>query len=57
MRHRDLPRDTPIEALADYFAAIMSGMAVLAKVGVPESRLLAAIEHALCALPDADEGV
>ena len=52
LRKRTLPEDTPIEQLADYFTAIMSGMAVMAKVGVTTNRLFDTIEHALCVLPD-----
>jgi len=55
MHHRNLPEDTPVEQLADYFTVIMSGMAVMAKVGVSESRLFDAIEQALCVLPDSGE--
>ncbi len=54
VRHRHLPEDTPIEQLADYFSAFMSGMAVLAKMGVSSDRLLDTIEHALCVLPCID---
>ncbi len=52
LQHRNLPEHTAIEQLADYFTAIMCGMAVMAKVGVTEQRLFDAIEHALCVLPD-----
>lgn len=55
LQHQKLPENTPIDQLADYFTAIMSGMAVMAKVGVSESRLLDTIEHALCVLPDSSE--
>lgn len=51
LQHRNLPQDTPIEQLADYFTAIMSGMAVMAKMGVSADRLFDTIEHALCVLP------
>lgn len=52
--NRNLPEDTPIEQLADYFTAVMSGMAVMAKLGVTEERLFDIIEQALCILPDVD---
>lgn len=50
-RRGRLPQGTRIQALADYFAAFMSGMAVMAKLGFGEERLFAPIEHALRALP------
>ncbi len=46
-----LPADSSVEQLADYFMALMSGMAVMAKVGVPKTRLFATIEQALRVLP------
>ena len=49
---RHLPRQTPIEPLADYFTTLMCGMAVMAKLGITEERLYATIEQALCALPE-----
>jgi AcrR family transcriptional regulator len=52
LRQRNLPRDTSIEKLADYFTAVMCGMAVMAKVGVTKVRLFDTIEQALCALPE-----
>jgi AcrR family transcriptional regulator len=52
LQHRKLPKGTPIEQLADYFTAVMSGMAVMAKVGVTKSRLFNTIEQALRVLPD-----
>jgi AcrR family transcriptional regulator len=51
LRRRNLPEDTPVAQLADYFSVVMSGMAVMAKMGVTSDRLFDAIEHALCALP------
>ncbi|MCO6414335.1 MAG: TetR/AcrR family transcriptional regulator [Thiogranum sp.] len=51
LQQRNLPGDAPVEQLADYFTAIMCGIAVMAKVGVTEQRLFEVIEHALCALP------
>lgn len=54
LRRRKLPEGTPVGELADYLAAFMSGMAVLAKTGVSADRLFAMIEHALRALPDPD---
>ena len=51
LRRRNLPEGTSIEQLADYFTAIMCGMAVMAKVGVTRDRLFDTIEQALCALP------
>ena len=52
LQQRNLPKDTPVEQLADYFTAIMCGMAVMAKVKVTKKRLFNTIEHALCVLPD-----
>jgi AcrR family transcriptional regulator len=52
LNKRNLPAGTPVEQLADYFTAIMSGMAVMAKVNVGKDRLFKTIEHALCVLPD-----
>jgi len=43
---------TPVEQLADFFTTIMTGMAVMAKVGATQERLFDTIEHALCVLPD-----
>ncbi|MGV6826150.1 MAG: TetR/AcrR family transcriptional regulator [bacterium] len=54
LRQRNLPEDTPVEQLADYFSAFMSGMAVMAKMGVSSDRLFDTIEHALCVLPGSD---
>jgi AcrR family transcriptional regulator len=53
LQHRNLPEGTPIEQLADFFTTIMSGMAVMAKVGATQERLFDTIEHALCVLPEA----
>lgn len=55
LRHRNLPEHTPVEQLADYFTAIMCGMAVMAKVGVTEKRLFDTIEQGLGVLPDAHD--
>jgi len=52
LQRRNLPVGTPIEQLADFFTTIMTGMAVLAKVGATQARLFDTIEHALCVLPD-----
>lgn len=54
LRQRHLPEGTPVEELADYFSAFMSGMAVMAKMGISSERLLDTIEYALCVLPSAD---
>ena len=51
LQRRNLPEDTPVEQLTDYFTAMMCGMAVMSKVGVTAERLFDAIEHVLCALP------
>ena len=48
----NLPVGTPVEQLADFFTTIMTGMAVMAKVGATQERLFDTIEHALCVLPD-----
>jgi AcrR family transcriptional regulator len=55
LQQRNLPEHTPVKELADYFTAVMCGMAVMAKVGVTEHRLFDTIEHALCVLPDSRE--
>lgn len=52
LQRRNLPVGTPVEQLADFFTTIMTGMAVLAKVGATQERLFDTIEHALCVLPD-----
>jgi AcrR family transcriptional regulator len=53
LQHRNLPVGSPIEQLADFFTTIMTGMAVMAKVGATQERLFDTIEHALCVLPAA----
>jgi len=52
LKQRKLPAGTPVGQLADYYAAIMSGMAVMAKVGVSKERLFRTIGQALTVLPD-----
>ena len=52
LQRRNLPVGTPFEQLADFFTTIMTGMAVMAKVGATQERLFDTIEHALCVLPD-----
>jgi len=52
LQRRNLPVGTPVEQLADFFMTIMTGMAVMAKVGATQERLFDTIEHALCVLPD-----
>ena len=52
LQRRNLPVGTPTEQLADYFTTVMTGMAVLAKVGATQERLFDTIEHALCVLPE-----
>ena len=52
LQRRNLPVGTPVEQLADFFTTIMTGMAVMAKVGATQERLFDTIEHALCVLPD-----
>lgn len=51
LKRRKIPKSTSIEQLADYYATLMSGMAIMAKVGVSEDRLFDIIEHSLHALP------
>ena len=51
LRQRELAEDCSIEQLADYFTTIMTGMAVIAKVGGTRKRLFDIIEHSLCVLP------
>ncbi|MCB1874789.1 MAG: hypothetical protein KDH88_02310 [Chromatiales bacterium] len=48
---RHLPEGTGIDSLADYFATLMSGMAVMGKMGVSKQRLFDAVELALTAVP------
>ncbi|MCB1754269.1 MAG: TetR/AcrR family transcriptional regulator [Gammaproteobacteria bacterium] len=52
LAQRTLPADLSAERLADYFATIMAGMAVVAKVGISKKRLFATIDQALCVIPD-----
>lgn len=52
LQQRHLPETTSVEQLADYFTAMMCGMAVMSKVGVTAERLFDTIEQALCVLPD-----
>lgn len=54
LKRRNLPEGTRVEQLADYFSTVMSGMAVMAKMGVASDRLFETIEHALYVLPSAD---
>lgn len=54
LKQKKLPEGTPVEQLADYFFAVMSGMAVMAKMGVSLARLFHTVEHALCVLSVAD---
>ncbi len=49
---RHLPQGTKIEQLADHFTIVMSGMAVVSKLGVSKQRLFDTIEHALCVIPE-----
>ena len=56
LQQRNLPKGTSVEQLADYFTVIMSGMAVMAKVGITRKRLFNTIEHSLCVLPDSRGG-
>ena len=51
LKQRNLPKSTSVEQLADYFTVIMSGMAVMSKVGVTQKRLFSTIELALGVLP------
>jgi AcrR family transcriptional regulator len=55
LQNKDLPANTSIEQLADYFATFMSGMSFMAKIGVSGDRLFETIEHALLALPKNSE--
>ncbi|MCI1033957.1 TetR/AcrR family transcriptional regulator [Raoultella terrigena] len=50
----ELPAKTDAEGLGDYFAAFLHGLSVQARDGVAQSRLLAAVNVALTALPHAD---
>ena len=52
LKQRNLPKSTSVEQLADYFTALMCGMAVMSKVGVDENRLFNTIEQALGVLPN-----
>lgn len=51
LQNKNIPEDTSIEQLADYFASLMCGMAVMAKVGISEDRLFDIIEQSLQTLP------
>ncbi|WP_119461029.1 TetR/AcrR family transcriptional regulator [Rhodospirillaceae bacterium SYSU D60014] len=46
----ELRADADVQALGDYFATVLNGMAILARDGVPKDRLLALIPPALRAL-------
>jgi len=52
LQQRKLPVGTPVTQLAEYFATLMSGMAVMAKVGATRESLFNTIEQALCSLPE-----
>ncbi|MDT8388652.1 MAG: hypothetical protein RQ736_14190 [Thiogranum sp.] len=52
LEQRHLPKGTNIDQLVDYFTALMSGMAVIAKIGIDKERLFGTIEVALSVLPD-----
>ena len=52
LQQRHLPQGTDIDQLVDYFTALMSGMAVIAKIGINRERLFETIELALSVLPD-----
>ena len=54
LQNRKMPKNTSIEQLSDYFATLMSGMAIMAKVGVKDDRLFNIIEQALKVLPKSD---
>jgi AcrR family transcriptional regulator len=43
----ELPPNTDVEALGDYFAALLHGLSVQARDGVPKKRLLALIPSAM----------
>ena len=43
----ELPADTDVEALGDYFAAFLHGLSVQARDGIPKKRLLASIPVAV----------
>jgi len=43
----ELPADTDVEALGDYFAALLHGLSVQARDGIPKKRLLASIPVAV----------
>ncbi|MFB5078237.1 TetR/AcrR family transcriptional regulator [Raoultella sp. C349492] len=50
----ELPATTDADSIGDYFAAFLHGLSVQARDGVAESRLLAAANVALTALPYTD---
>ena len=52
LQQRSLPESCSIEQLADFYTTVMTGMAVMAKVGATRERLFDTIEQALCALPE-----
>ena len=51
LQQRHLPQNTRVEQMAEYFATLMSGMAVMAKVGATRESLFNTIDQALCILP------
>lgn len=54
---RKLPEGTPVAHIAAYFATLMSGMAVMAKVGTTHQGLFDTIEQALCVLNFGDRSL
>ena len=54
LQNRQLPHGSNIQQLADFFTTVMTGMAVIAKVGVTQERLFDTIELALCVLPESN---
>jgi len=53
LKQRNIPESSLVEQLADYFASLMSGMAVMAKVGISQARMFGIIEQSLLVLPKA----
>jgi len=51
LQRRHLPQGVRVQQMAEYFATLMSGMAVMAKVGATRESLFNTIDQALCLLP------
>ena len=53
MKDGDLPADTDAGALTNFYAAVINGMSLQARDGVPRKGLLAMVDTAMRAWPEA----